>query len=401
MSHFRSITQIAFGAVIALMSSTHTAASTDFRQIADYFAIPLDAVVDYQQQPSLGKNYAQYFQTSGDFNYEIAKQFGIENPRQIVPLRDYLQQLVDDGYIEQPTALTLLREATLGAIMTFSAQKQAMIQRPVERDVQDEREVSDGRHMDQLQTSLDEKINGLSERVDALARLINLSEAHQNDQQVKTREQLESIQTGLDLKMKDSEEFLSGRLDRLDQQIGTLSDDQFKIEIKALLKRMTMIQTTASEQSKSIQNQVDNALFDIFARISQSISESEQREQTFIDNELRLFRDTSDLRARIKRLEETITREGVPPNEYSSQKPALPNKSLNSAGPVKNKPNSTTASQTKPENTKKSVEGNTSLIGAASVISKPTRQTRQSNQLINADKSSRRTNWSSESSSNP
>ena len=401
MSHFRSISQIAFGAVIALMSSTHTAASTDFRQIADYFAIPLDAVVDYQQQPSLGKNYAQYFQTSGDFNYEIAKQFGVENPRQIVPLRDYLQQLVDDGYIEQATALALLREATLGAVMTFGAQKQAMIQRPVERDVQDEREVSDGRHMDQLQTSLNEKINGLSERVDALARLINLSEAHQNDQQVKTREQLESIQTGLDLKMKDSEEFLSGRLDRLDQQIGTLSDDQFKIEIKALLKRMTMIQTTASEQSKSIQNQVDNALFEIFARISQSISESEQREQKFIDNELRLFRDTSDLRARIKRLEETITREGVPPNEYSSQKPALPNKSLNSAESVKNKLNSTTASQTKPENTKKSVEGNTSLIGAASVISKPTRQTRQSNQLINADKSSRRTNWSSESSSNP
>ena len=61
MTYFRSISQIAFGAVIALMLSTQAAASTDFRQIADYFVIPLDPLIDYQQQPSLGRDYTRYY----------------------------------------------------------------------------------------------------------------------------------------------------------------------------------------------------------------------------------------------------------------------------------------------------------------------------------------------------
>jgi len=376
MTHFRSISQIAFGAFIALVSSTQTAANSDFRQIADYFAIPLDPLIDYQQQPSLGRDYTRYFKSTGDFNYQTANKFGMDNPQLVAPLRSYLQQLVDDGYIGQATALTSLRGATLGAVMTFNARQQAMIERPAQRDARDELEMSNNLYADQIQASMDEKLDGVSERVDALARLSNLSEAHLNDQQIEANSKMESIQAEFDLQMQELEEVVIARVNMLDQQLGTLSEKEFKQEMSSLLGQMDLVRQEASERSQSIQKKVDNALFEIFAQISKSLSTSEQREQQFIDNELRLFRDNSDLRARIKALEEAL--ESMPSQpETSMNEPALPtNKVIHDPSMDKQ---AALSAMTQPAQESKgvTVEQPPELKGAARVTSTPSSRKRE------------------------
>jgi hypothetical protein len=376
MTHFRSISQIAFGAFIALVSSTQTAANNDFRQIADYFAIPLDPLIDYQQQPSLGRDYTRYFKSTGDFNYQTANKFGMDNPQLVAPLRSYLQQLVDDGYIGQATALTSLRGATLGAAMTFNARQQAMIERPAQRDARDEREMSNNLYADQIQASMDEKLDGVSERVDALARLSNLSEAHLNDQQIEANSKMESIQAEFDIQMQELEEVVIARVNMLDQQLGTLSDKEFKQEISSVLRQMDLVRQETSEQSQSIQKKVDNALFEIFAQISKSLSTSEQREQQFIDNELRLFRDTSDLRARIKALEEALESKPSRP-ETSMNDPALPaNKAINDPS-MDNQAALSAMTQPAQESKSVTVEQPSELKGAARVTSTPASRKRE------------------------
>jgi hypothetical protein len=376
MTHFRSISQIAFGAFIALVSSTQTAANNDFRQIADYFAIPLDPLIDYQQQPSLGRDYTRYFKSTGDFNYQTANKFGMDNPQLVAPLRSYLQQLVDDGYIGQATALTSLRGATLGAAMTFNARQQAMIERPAQRDARDEREMSNNLYADQIQASMDEKLDGVSERVDALARLSNLSEAHLNDQQIEANSKMESIQAEFDIQMQELEEVVIARVNMLDQQLGTLSEKEFKQEMSSLLRQMDLVRQEASERSQSIQKKVDNALFEIFAQISKSLSTSEQREQQFIDNELRLFRDTSDLRARIKALEEALESKPSRP-ETSMNDPALPaNKAINDPS-MDNQAALSAMTQPAQESKSVTVEQPSELKGAARVTSTPASRKRE------------------------
>lgn len=393
------IRKFTVGIAIALMSSTQSFASADFKQIAEYFVLPLDAMVDYKQQPSLGKEYSQYFKSTRDFNYNTANEFGINNPRQIVAFRNYLQQLVDDGYIEQTAALSSLRGAVLGAIKTFTAQQEALMERPVQRDERDEREVASGMELDQVQASISKKFDGVSERVDALARLNNLSEAQLNDRQIEADAKLEEFGAAFDLRMQELEDVTISRIDSLDQQLGALSEDQFRTEIQSLLQQMDMIQSDAAARLQSAQNEVDNALFEIFAQISKSASKSEQREQQFIDNELRLFRDTSDLRARIKRLEEAVNNGANGANKASTQAPVSQNRNPDPVVSITDEPPSEIVSEPKRETKQESIEANPGLVGAARVISKPTQQLPKDKQL-NFNDSPSRTNWSSESSPN-
>ena len=358
---------------LGLIVANQSSANDDFRQIADYFELPLNPVIGYEQQIGLGPEYRRYFKTTGDFNYQTANQFGIENPKKIAPFRDYLQQLVDDGYIEQAGALALLKAAALGAIETFEAQTQLMIQRPTQRNARDEREVLGDLYVDQVQASLNEKIDGISERVDALARLSNLSEVQQNARRIEDYASMESVQTKLDGKIKEIEALLAKRLDRFDQQLGTLSDAKFNVEIESLLQQMDIIQSQASERSQSIQSKVDNALFEIYARISQSISASERREQQFIDNELRLFREFSDLRARTKQLEEALEETSIVSDEVSKKQsdPLIMNNSPDIDSRQSELINNVD-SQSRQLAVQKSFEKTPGLIGAASVLSKPT-----------------------------
>ena len=360
---------------LGLIVATQSSANDDFRQIADYFELPLNPVIGYEQQIGLGPEYRRYFKTTGDFNYQTANQFGIENPKKIAPFRDYLQQLVDDGYIEQAGALALLQAAALGAIETFETQAQLTIQRPTQRNTRDEREVLGDLYVDQVQASLNEKIDGISERVDALARLSNLSEVQQNARRIEDYASMESAQNELHQKIKEVENLLTKRLDRFDQQIGTLSDDKFTVEIELLLQQMDMIQSQSSERAKLIQSNVDSALFEIYARISQSASASERREQQFIDNELRLFREFSDLRDRTKRLEEALEGISTVSDEVSkNQSDLLIITNPLESGSLQSESKNNVDSQSRRVPAKKSFEKASELIGATSVLSKPSQQ---------------------------
>ena len=360
---------------LGLIVATQSSANDDFRQIADYFELPLNPVIGYEQQIGLGPEYRRYFKTTGDFNYQTANQFGIENPKKIAPFRDYLQQLVDDGYIEQAGALALLKAAALGAIETFETQTQLMIQRQPQRNARDEREVSDDLYLDQVKASINEKIDGISERVDALARLSNLSEVQQNARRIEDYAAMESEQTKLDGQIKEIEALLARRLDRFDQQLGTLSDAKFNVEIESLLQQMNMIQSQSFERAKSIQSKVDSALFEIYARISQSISASERREQQFIDNELRLFREFSDLRDRTKRLEEALEEISIVSDEVSkNQSDLLIITNPLESGSLQSESVNNVDSQSRRVPAKKSFEKASELIGATSVLSKPSQQ---------------------------
>jgi len=360
---------------LGLTAATQSSANDDFRQIAEYFDIRLNPVIVYEQQTVPGPDYRRYFKTTGDFNYKSANQFGIENPKKIAAFRDYLQQLVDDGYIEQAVALTLLKGATLGAIETFEIQTQLMIQRQSQRNARDESEVSDDLYLDQVEASINEKIDGISERVDALARLSNLSEVQQNARRIEGYASMESAQNELHQKIKEVENLLTKRLDRFDQQIGTLSDDKFTVEIELLLQQMDMIQSQSSERAKLIQSNVDSALFEIYARISQSASASERREQQFIDNELRLFREFSDLRDRTKRLEETLEGISTVSDEVSkNQSDLLIITNPLESGSLQSESKNNVDSQSRWVPAKKSFEKASELIGATSVLSKPSQQ---------------------------
>jgi len=360
---------------LGLTAATQSSANDDFRQIAEYFDIRLNPVIVYEQQTVPGPDYRRYFKTTGDFNYKSANQFGIENPKKIAAFRDYLQQLVDDGYIEQAVALTLLKGATLGAIETFEIQTQLMIQRQSQRNARDESEVSDDLYLDQVEASINEKIDGISERVDALARLSNLSEVQQNARRIEDYASMESAQNELHQKIKEVENLLTKRLDRFDQQIGTLSDDKFTVEIELLLQQMDMIQSQSSERAKLIQSNVDSALFEIYARISQSASASERREQQFIDNELRLFREFSDLRDRTKRLEETLEGISTVSDEVSkNQSDLLIITNPLESGSLQSESKNNVDSQSRWVPAKKSFEKASELIGATSVLSKPSQQ---------------------------
>ena len=360
---------------LGLTAATQSSANDDFRQIAEYFDIRLNPVIVYEQQTVPGPDYRRYFKTTGDFNYKSANQFGIENPKKIAAFRDYLQQLVDDGYIEQAVALTLLKGATLGAIETFEIQTQLMIQRQSQRNARDESEVSDDLYLDQVEASINEKIDGISERVDALARLSNLSEVQQNARRIEDYASMESAQNELHQKIKEVENLLTKRLDRFDQQIGTLSDDKFTVEIELLLQQMDMIQSQSSERAKLIQSNVDSALFEIYARISQSASASERREQQFIDNELRLFREFSDLRDRTKRLEEALEGISTVSDEVSkNQSDLLIITNPLESGSLQSESKNNVDSQSRRVSAKKSFEKASELIGATSVLSKPSQQ---------------------------
>jgi len=360
---------------LGLTAATQSSANDDFRQIAEYFDIRLNPVIVYEQQTVPGPDYRRYFKTTGDFNYKSANQFGIENPKKIAAFRDYLQQLVDDGYIEQAVALTLLKGATLGAIETFEIQTQLMIQRQSQRNARDESEVSDDLYLDQVEASINEKIDGISERVDALARLSNLSEVQQNARRIEDYASMESAQNELHQKIKEVENLLTKRLDRFDQQIGTLSDDKFTVEIELLLQQIDMIQSQSSERAKLIQSNVDSALFEIYARISQSASASERREQQFIDNELRLFREFSDLRDRTKRLEETLEGISTVSDEVSkNQSDLLIITNPLESGSLQSESKNNVDSQSRRVSAKKSFEKASELIGATSVLSKPSQQ---------------------------
>ena len=360
---------------LGLTAATQSSANDDFRQIAEYFDIRLNPVIVYEQQTVPGPDYRRYFKTTGDFNYKSANQFGIENPKKIAAFRDYLQQLVDDGYIEQAVALTLLKGATLGAIETFEIQTQLMIQRQSQRNARDESEVSDDLYLNQVEASINEKIDGISERVDALARLSNLSEVQQNARRIEDYASMESAQNELHQKIKEVENLLTKRLDRFDQQIGTLSDDKFTVEIELLLQQIDMIQSQSSERAKLIQSNVDSALFEIYARISQSASASERREQQFIDNELRLFREFSDLRDRTKRLEETLEGISTVSDEVSkNQSDLLIITNPLESGSLQSESKNNVDSQSRWVPAKKSFEKASELIGATSVLSKPSQQ---------------------------
>lgn len=360
---------------LGLTAATQSSANDDFRQIAEYFDIRLNPVIVYEQQTVPGPDYRRYFKTTGDFNYKSANQFGIENPKKIAAFRDYLQQLVDDGYIEQAVALNLLKGATLGAIETFEIQTQLMIQRQSQRNARDESEVSDDLYLDQVEASINEKIDGISERVDALARLSNLSEVQKNAQRIEDYASMESAQNELHQKIKEVENLLTKRLDRFDQQIGTLSDDKFTVEIELLLQQMDMIQSQSSERAKLIQSNVDSALFEIYARISQSASASERREQQFIDNELRLFREFSDLRDRTKRLEEALEGISTVSDEVSkNQSDLLIITNPLESGSLQSESKNNVDSQSRRVPAKKSFEKASELIGATSVLSKPSQQ---------------------------
>ena len=372
---FRFSRQCSLYFSLGLIVATQSSANDDFRQIADYFELPLNPVIGYEQQIGLGPEYRRYFKTTGDFNYQTANQFGIENPKKIAPFRDYLQQLVDDGYIEQAGALALLKAAALGAIETFETQTQLMIQRQPQRNARDEREVSDDLYLDQVKASINEKIDGISERVDALARLSNLSEVQQNARRIEDYAAMESEQTKLDGHIKEIEALLARRLDRFDQQLGTLSDAKFNVEIESLLQQMNMIQSQSFERAKSIQSKVDSALFEIYARISQSISASERREQQFIDNELRLFREFSDLRDRTKRLEEALEEISIVSDEVSkNQSDLLIITNPLESGSLQSESVNNVDSQSRRVPAKKSFEKASELIGATSVLSKPSQQ---------------------------
>jgi hypothetical protein len=360
---------------LGLTAATQSSANDDFRQIAEYFDIRLNPVIVYEQQTVPGPDYRRYFKTTGDFNYKSANQFGIENPKKIAAFRDYLQQLVDDGYIEQAVALTLLKGATLGAIETFEIQTQLMIQRQSQRNARDESEVSDDLYLDQVEASINEKIDGISERVDALARLSNLSEVQQNARRIEGYASMESAQNELHQKIKEVENLLTKRLDRFDQQIGTLSDDKFTVEIELLLQQIDMIQSQSSERAKLTQSNVDSALFEIYARISQSASASERREQQFIDNELRLFREFSDLRDRTKRLEEALEGISTVSDEVSkNQSDLLIITNPLESGSLQSESKNNVDSQSRRVPAKKSFEKASELIGATSVLSKPSQQ---------------------------
>ena len=197
---------------------------------------------------------------------------------------------------------------------------------------------------------------------------------------------MESEQTKLDGQIKEIEALLARRLDRFDQQLGTLSDAKFNVEIESLLQQMNMIQSQSSERAKSIQSKVDSALFEIYARISQSISASERREQQFIDNELRLFREFSDLRARTKQLEEALEEIGVVSDELSKNQsdPLIINKppeiDSRQSEVIKN-----ANSQSRPLAVQKSFKETPRLIGAASVLSKPTQPLLTPAPVLDAD----------------
>lgn len=250
-----------------------------------------------------------------------------------------------------------------------------MIQRQSQRNARDESEVSDDLYLDQVEASINEKIDGISERVDALARLSNLSEVQQNARRIEGYASMESAQNELHQKIKEVENLLTKRLDRFDQQIGTLSDDKFTVEIELLLQQMDMIQSQSSERAKLIQSNVDSALFEIYARISQSASASERREQQFIDNELRLFREFSDLRDRTKRLEETLEGISTVSDEVSkNQSDLLIITNPLESGSLQSESKNNVDSQSRRVSAKKSFEKASELIGATSVLSKPSQQ---------------------------
>ena len=306
MKSFASISQLLCAITIGLASSISVFANTEFRQIADYFSISLNPVVEYEQSPSLGQAYSQYFQKTTDFKFDVANRFGKEHPQLIVPLRDYLQQLVDEDFISQSNALTTLRAAVLGAVETRKAEWQEHIKAQDQREVMDETEEAVDTYVDQVEATMDKKLDNVSERVDALARLNNLSEANLNGKRSAADSRLEEYKLEFGQQIDEFKEIVNLRVNILSEQLGTLTESQFNSEIELIISQIDKARNEAIKRSESINSSVDNTLYEIFAKISRTDSESEQRETQFIESELRLLRENSDLRERLKEIEQAL-----------------------------------------------------------------------------------------------
>jgi len=288
----------AFGGIlflaIALTSIPRSEANIEFRQIAGFFSIALDPETTYSQQPYLGKAYASYFRKTGDIDYKTGFRFGRDNPSLVVPLRNYLQKLVDDGFIPQAQALNALRGAVTGAVQTHSSAKDT---RPV-----GEHETSPPLSQNFI-TEQPLQPDTLHERVSALEIQTSAS-----------RSELIDRQSAIDNKMTDFGLAISGRLtdiessirrfgELLDQKLSKDDHQQFENELLNLVTQIDQLRLEADQRSVATQSAIDGAVLEVLSQVNRMSTQNKLREEEFLKNELRLLRDNSDLRVRIEKLE--------------------------------------------------------------------------------------------------
>ena len=275
-------------------------ANSELKEIANYFAIPLDSDIQYPQASTLGNNVRNYFTKAGDFTVDNAFRFGNENPTRIIALRKYLQQLVDDGYLSQQNALQSLRAATSGAVMFY--EKETSLVTSGNRDPTDA--TTDASIQNNQPAS---SRNTLSERSDALTRLSNLQARETEAQRTMQEERKRELEVALQAEIARLNRSINRITTKFDNQIGELSIRQFSQELTNVLLQLNALETKIDARAESIQTDMDNLMLKVLSQVNRVIAASKKQMETFAANELRLFRDQSDLRARVEKIESAVS----------------------------------------------------------------------------------------------
>ena len=86
--------------------------SERIRHMEAAFQVVLPHTVRVNQTPVVSEAFRARFQTRGDLQPAQLVDYMIQYPLELVAVRNYLQQLIDAGWIQSETAVRILDKAT-------------------------------------------------------------------------------------------------------------------------------------------------------------------------------------------------------------------------------------------------------------------------------------------------
>jgi|GEM_PF-3353762 hypothetical protein len=100
--------------VLCLLSASAFgySASERIRHMEEAFRVVLPHTVRVNQKPVVSEAFRGKFETRRDLQPALLVDYLTQHPNELVAVRNYLQQLIDAGWMQSETAVQILDQAT-------------------------------------------------------------------------------------------------------------------------------------------------------------------------------------------------------------------------------------------------------------------------------------------------
>ena len=264
--------------------------ANDFKVLAQYFSITTEGAESYPQDEDLPAEFHRYFKTIKDLNPQNAFQFGEANPRSILALKDYIQMVLDLGYIDQSAGLSVLRSATEGAAKFYRGKR-------VVWDSSDMTATTET--FDTAATETPAK-KAMEEPGSEFPDVIPEPDS-------KAQEIAKASEDEMMTRISQLEGQITGLVTRLDEYASETSTRNIEIEITTMYALLSRLREEIQDSSLAMQDNLDQVTQVIFSRLDEMSQKSQQRQPPNQVDEARLLQETGELRSLIEQLDLKIS----------------------------------------------------------------------------------------------